>query len=91
MHLAARRLTVALSTGDPHMYSANDCARFLFRSPAHGPAFDELQARDGGAAHGRLTLVRVSGYTAAADVQRDLQRIREMPGGYGDARIVGQQ
>jgi general secretion pathway protein A len=47
--------------------------------------------RDGGAAHGRLTLVRVSGYTSAADVQRDLQRIRELPGGYGDARIVGQQ
>ena len=47
--------------------------------------------RDGGAAHGRLTLVRVSGYTSAVDVQRDLQRIRELPGGYGDARIVEQQ
>ena len=43
---------------------------------------------DGGAAHGRLTLVRVSGYTSATDVQRDLQRIRELPGGYSDARIV---
>ena len=47
--------------------------------------------RDGGAAHGRLTLVRVKGYTSALDVQRDLQRIRELPGGYGDARIVAQQ
>ena len=47
--------------------------------------------RDGGAAHGRLTLVRVSGYTSALDVQRDLQRIRELPGGYGDARIVEQK
>ena len=46
--------------------------------------------RDGGAAHGRLTLVRVSGYTSALDVQRDLQRIRELPGGYSDARIVEQ-
>ena len=45
---------------------------------------------DGGAAHGRLTLVRVSGYTSAIDVQRDLQRIRELPGGYSDARIVEQ-
>ena len=32
----------------------------------------------------------ISGYTSAIDVQRDLQRIRELPGGYGDARIVGQ-
>jgi len=48
-------------------------------------------ARDGGAAHGPLTLVRVSGYTSALDVQRDLQRIRELPGGYGDARIVEQK
>ena len=47
--------------------------------------------RDGGAAHGRLTLVRVSGYTSPLDVQRDLQRIRELPGGYGDARIVEQK
>jgi cell division septation protein DedD len=44
--------------------------------------------RDGGAAHGRLTQVKVSGYTSAIDVQRDLQRIRELPGGYSDARIV---
>ncbi len=43
---------------------------------------------DGGAARGRLTQVKVSGYTSAIDVQRDLQRIRELPGGYGDARIV---
>jgi hypothetical protein len=39
---------------------------------------------------GRLVLVKISGYTSAIDVQRDLQRIRELPGGYGDARIVGQ-
>jgi cell division septation protein DedD len=44
--------------------------------------------RDGGAAYGRLTQVKVSGYTSAIDVQRDLQRIRELPGGYSDARIV---
>jgi len=36
---------------------------------------------------GRLVQVQVSGYTSAIDVQRDLQRIRELPGGYGDARI----
>ena len=43
---------------------------------------------DGGATHGPLTQVKVSGYTSAIDVQRDLQRIRELPGGYSDARIV---
>ena len=46
--------------------------------------------RTGGAANGRFTLVRVGGYASVADVQRDLQRIRELPGGYGDARIVEQ-
>ena len=45
--------------------------------------------RDGGPT-GRLVQVVISGYTSAIDVQRDLQRIRELPGGYGDARIVGQ-
>lgn len=39
---------------------------------------------------GRLMLVTISGYTSAIDVQRDLQRIRELPGGYSDARIVEQ-
>ena len=43
--------------------------------------------RDGGPA-GRLVVVQISGYTSAIDVQRDLQRIRELPGGYGDARVV---
>jgi type II secretory pathway predicted ATPase ExeA len=43
--------------------------------------------RDGGPA-GRLVQVQISGYTSAIDVQRDLQRIRELPGGYGDARVV---
>jgi hypothetical protein len=32
--------------------------------------------------------VNVGGYASAIDVQRDLQRIRELPGGYSDARIV---
>jgi type II secretory pathway predicted ATPase ExeA/cell division septation protein DedD len=44
--------------------------------------------RDGGTARGRWMLVMVSGYTSAIDVQRDLQQIRELPGGYTDARIV---
>jgi cell division septation protein DedD len=47
--------------------------------------------RNGGAAQERFTLVRVTGYTSALDVQRDLQRIRELPGGYSDARVVEQQ
>jgi general secretion pathway protein A len=39
---------------------------------------------------GRLLQVTIGGYTSAFDVQRDLQRIRELPGGYTDARIVEQ-
>jgi type II secretory pathway predicted ATPase ExeA/cell division septation protein DedD len=45
--------------------------------------------RIGGAAQSRFTLVKVGGYTSVADVERDLQRIRELPGGYRDARIEG--
>lgn len=44
--------------------------------------------RNAAAAHGRLLQVKISGYTSAIDVQRDLQRIRQLPGGYNDARIV---
>ena len=47
--------------------------------------------RNGGATQARFTLVRVTGYTSALDVQGDLQRIRELPGGYSDARVVEQQ
>ena len=44
--------------------------------------------RDGGPERGRLLQVTVGGYLSAIDVQRDLQRIRELPGGYADARII---
>jgi cell division septation protein DedD len=44
--------------------------------------------RDGGPERGRFMVVMVSGYTSATDVQRDLQQIRSLPGGYSDARIV---
>ncbi len=44
--------------------------------------------RDWGPPRGLMMQVNVDGYTSAIDVQRDLQRIRELPGGYGDARIV---
>jgi hypothetical protein len=39
---------------------------------------------------GRVVQVQISGYTSAIDVQRDLQRIRERPGRFADARIVEQ-
>jgi len=39
---------------------------------------------------GRLFVVQINGYASALDVQRDLQQIRELPGGYSDARIVEQ-
>lgn len=47
--------------------------------------------RDWGPPRGRLFQVNVGGYATAADVQRDLERIRQLPGGYADARIVGRQ
>ena len=43
---------------------------------------------EGGTGNRRLTQVKVSGYTSAIDVERDLQRIRQLPGRYNDARIV---
>ena len=46
--------------------------------------------RTAGATGGRLALVEVSGYTSAAAIQRDLELIRQLPGGYADARIVQQ-
>jgi general secretion pathway protein A len=46
--------------------------------------------RDGGPGRGRLVQVKVTGYTSTAAVQRDLHRIRELPGGYTDARIIEQ-
>jgi general secretion pathway protein A len=44
--------------------------------------------RDWGPPRGRLLQVNVGDYASAIDVQRDLQHIRELPGGYTDARIV---
>jgi general secretion pathway protein A len=44
--------------------------------------------KDWGQPRGRLVHVSVGTYTSAADVQRDLQRIRDLPGGFADARIV---
>ena len=44
--------------------------------------------REGGPDGARFLVVMISGYTSAIDVQRDLQQIRALPGGYGDARIV---
>jgi general secretion pathway protein A len=43
-----------------------------------------------GGPSGRLFVVQISGYASALDVQRDLQQIRELPGGYSDARVVEQ-
>jgi cell division septation protein DedD len=42
---------------------------------------------DLGPPRGRLWQVIVGGYSSALEVQRDLQRIREMPG-YKDARLL---
>jgi general secretion pathway protein A len=46
---------------------------------------------DWGPPRGRLLQVNVGGYASATDVERDLQQIRELPGGYRDARIMERQ
>jgi len=43
---------------------------------------------DWGPLIGRWLQVNVGGYASVIEVQRDLQQIRELPGGYRDARIV---
>ena len=43
---------------------------------------------DWGPPRGRLLQVNVGGYASATDGQRDLEQIRQFPGGYRDARIV---
>jgi type II secretory pathway predicted ATPase ExeA/cell division septation protein DedD len=47
--------------------------------------------RDWGPPRGRLVHVSVPGYASALEVERDLRRIRELPGGYRDARIVARE
>jgi cell division septation protein DedD len=44
--------------------------------------------RDWGPPRGRLVQVKVGEYASAIEVQRDLQHIRGLPGGYSDARIA---
>jgi general secretion pathway protein A len=46
---------------------------------------------DWGPPRGRLVHVSVGGYASAIDVERDLRRIRDLPGGYRDAHIVDRQ
>jgi general secretion pathway protein A len=46
---------------------------------------------DWGPPRGRLLQVNVGGYASAIEVQRDLEQIRGLPGGYRDARIVERQ
>jgi hypothetical protein len=47
--------------------------------------------RDWGPPRGRMYQVNVGGYASASDVEQDLQKIRELPGGYRDARVVEQR
>jgi general secretion pathway protein A len=47
--------------------------------------------RDWGPPRGRLVQVNVGSYASAIEGQRDLEGIRELPGGYRDARIVAGQ
>ncbi len=45
---------------------------------------------DWGPPRGLWLQVNVGGYTSATDAERDLQEIRQLPGGYQDARILEQ-
>jgi general secretion pathway protein A len=89
--------TVRSSAPKPHSGYSIVVASFQNRDRAERLVAELVNAgygahtveRDGGP-NGRLVQVKISGYSSAIDVQRDLQRIRELPGGYGDARIVEQ-
>ena len=92
-----RRAHVSRSAPQPHGGYSIIVASFQNRDRAERLVEELINAgygartveRDWRADAGRLVQVTISGYTSAIDVQRDLQRIRELPGGYGDARIVG--
>ena len=51
----------------------------------------DVVEHDWGPPRGRLLQVNVGDYASATDVQRDLQQIRALPGGYQDARIIERQ
>ena len=67
--------------------SGQTAARVVQELTSAGLGAQAVQ-RDFGPARGRFMVVMISGYTSATDVQRDLQKIRALPGGYADARIV---
>jgi cell division septation protein DedD len=46
---------------------------------------------DWGPPRGRLLQVNVGGYASVTEGQHDLEQIRQLPGGYHDARIVERQ
>jgi general secretion pathway protein A len=71
-------------------FQSHDRAAILVDELVNAGYGAHAEERRGGPT-GRLVQVRVSGYTSEIDVQRDLQRIREMPGGYTDAQIVEQE
>ncbi len=48
----------------------------------------QVVEHDWGPPRGRLQQVNVGGYVSSSDAQRDLQQIRELPGGYRDARVI---
>jgi general secretion pathway protein A len=69
-------------------FSARDRAERLVEELTSAGFRAQAVERDWGPPRGRLVQVNVGSYDSAIEVQRDLQRIRELPGGYSDARLV---
>jgi general secretion pathway protein A len=96
-------LDAAAPAGEPSTETAAEFAIVVasFTNPARAESLvEELTKagfraqpveRDWGPPRGRLIQVNIGGYSSAIEVQRDLQRIRELPGNYTDARIIERQ
>jgi cell division septation protein DedD len=67
--------------------SADRARRLVEELVSAGYAADAAEV-DGGPTRGRFVQVKIGGYTSEPEVQRALQQIRELPGGYTDARII---
>jgi len=73
-------LVAAFTTGDRAERVVQELANAGF-------AADAVEV-DGGPERGRFVQVKIGGYTSPTDVDRALQLIRALPGGYRDARVI---
>jgi len=69
-------------------FSNPERARRLVEEVTNAGYRAQVVEHDWGPPRGRLLQVNVGGYASATDAERDLEQIRELPGGYRDARVI---